>query len=110
MRESWYFFSPPLLGTMCDVFEILKQREFGWTCFIDGRDLKQLRTLLGLQWKVSVWRQFCFFFSPALLGILKFPCQLLLVRSLQGCLCLLSHIWLVYDVQRVFLLANGWSD
>lgn len=45
----------PLLCTMCDVLETLKQREFGWTCFIDGRDLKQLGTLLGLQWKE--WRE-----------------------------------------------------
>lgn len=53
----------PLLCTMCDVLETLKQREFGWTCFIDIHNLKQLRALLGLQqreWKEEILG----FFSP----------------------------------------------
>lgn len=36
---------------MCDVLGTLRQREFGWTCSIVDRDLKQLRILLGLLWK-----------------------------------------------------------
>lgn len=107
MRESWHFFFPLLLCTTCDVLETLKQREFGWTCFIDGCDLKQRRSLLCLQWKDG---GFWAFFPPDLLGSLEsfIVSDCWLDLSLEDCMYLFSYIWLLYDVQLTFLLANYW--
>lgn len=80
-------FSPPLLCTTCDVLGTVKQREFGWTCFIVGRDLKQRSSLLCPQWKE--WKTVDsvegFFVFPDLFWQLrKFHCQRLLIRSVTG--------------------------
>lgn len=77
-RLAFSFFSSVFLCCSCDVLEILKQREFGWTCFIDGSHLKQ-RTQ-----RPAAPAQAVFFFlspPPASWQRRPFHCQRLLIRS-----------------------------
>lgn len=73
MRHFFLYYAP------CVMFWKHSNKEnLALTCFINIHDLKQLRTLLGLQWKE--WRE----------GILGFPDLLHILESFIVCVCWLG--------------------